>query len=205
MDILQELTTIYGYNTPIFANEVKINGMGSAGVRQALSRLSKNGKIERFAQGIYYIPTITPFGKSCLNAKSVYEKKYITDGKDIYGYYGGLVLENAVGLTTQMPNVIEIVTNRESSRLREVEIGNQRIQLRKSRTEITSDNAAILQFLDLINQIDMATFTGESRRYLLYYARLQELKKADIYKYIALYPSRVAQKMLESRIIDELM
>lgn len=37
----------------------------------------------------------------------------------------------------------------------------------------------ILQFLDLINQIDIATLTGESRRYLLYYARLQKLKYED--------------------------
>lgn len=205
MDILQELKTIYGYNTPIFANELKISGMSDASMRQALSRLTRKGEIERFAQGIYYIPTITPFGKSCLNAQSVYEKKYITNGKDVYGYYGGLVLENAVGLTTQMPNIIEIVTNKESSRLRKVKIGNQHIQLRKSRTKITSDNAAILQFLDLINQIDMASLTGESRRYLLYYARLQKLKKTDIYKYISLYPSRVAQKILESRITDEIV
>lgn len=205
MDFLQELISTYGYDTPIFTNALKISSISNAGIRQNLSRLTRQGKIERFAQGIYYIPTFTVLGKSCLDPKKVYEAKYITDGIDIYGFYSGLMLENAVGLTTQMPNVVEIVTNKESSRHREITIGNQQIQLRKGRTEITAANAGILQFLDLINQIDIAILTGDKRRYLLYYARLQKLRKSDIYNYISLYPSRVAQKLLESRITDELM
>ena len=205
MDILQELTAAYGYDTPIFTNELKIEGMSDVSIRQALTRLKKQGLIERYAQGIYYIPSVTILGKSLLNVKDVYEKKYITDGRSTYGYYSGLILENAVGLTTQMPNVVEIVTNNESSRLREIELGNQRLRLRRGRTVITSANAGVLQFLDLINQIDTTLLTAENRRYLIYYAGLQGLQKTDISQYISLYPSRVAQKLLESRITDELM
>lgn len=205
MDFYQELKTIYGYDTPIFSSELNIKGMSSDNVRQTLSRLARQGKIERFAQGIYYIPSYTILGKSCLNPQKVYEKKYITNGSEIYGYYSGLILENSIGLTTQMPNVVEITTNNESSRLREIKVGNQEIQLRKGRTEITAANAGTLQFLDLINQIDITALTGTARRYLLYYIGLQELTRSDIYHYISLYPSRVAQKLMESRITDELM
>lgn len=205
MDVFQRLKTTYGYDTPIFTNELNIEGMSDVNLRQALSRLAKQGKIERFAQGIYYIPSVTILGKSCLNPQKVYEKKYITDGKAVYGYYTGLILENSIGLTTQMPNVVEITTNNESSRFREIKVGNQAIQLRKGRTEITAANAGLLQFLDLINQADITTLMGDARRYLLYYIGLRSFKKADIYQYISLYPSRVAQKLLESRITDELM
>ena len=53
-----------------------------------------------------------------------------------------------------MPNVLEIYTNNESSKVREVTVGSQRVVLRRARVEINRDNVPILAFLELMNDIN---------------------------------------------------
>ena len=52
-----------------------------------------------------------------------------------------------------MPNVLEIYTNNESSKVREITVGSQRVVLRRARVEINTDNAPTLAFLELMNDI----------------------------------------------------
>ena len=136
--------------------------------------------------------------------KKIYERKYITDGKNIYGYYSGLTLMNAIGLTTQVPNTIEIITNNESSRRREILVGNQRLRLRRSRTKVTSKNAKILQLLELINTVDMSKLSDNQKQNLIAYIRSQNIKLNDILPYINYYPDKVSKKLMERLIINEL-
>ena len=46
----------YGYNEPIFLNDLTIQGLSENAVRQAVKRLVANGFLERYDNGIYYIP-----------------------------------------------------------------------------------------------------------------------------------------------------
>ena len=39
-------------------------------------------------------------------------KKYICDKDEVYGIYGGLNLQNMFSTTTQMPNMIEVISNK---------------------------------------------------------------------------------------------
>ena len=204
MEIMQDLEKAYGYNEPILLNEINIAGMNEVYIRQAFSRLAKRGKLERFEQGVYYIPKMTPLGMSRLSAKKVYEKKYIYDKRNVYGFYAGLTLENAIGITTQVPNVVEIVTNNEGSRLREVMIGSQKVRVRKLSVKITEQNARILQFLDLMNRVNLKDMSEESKDNLKNYVREQKLKREEVFQYIGQFPSRTAKNMIESGIINEL-
>jgi len=204
MDVMQKLMDIYDYNEPIILKDVKIDGISYENIRQTFSRLVKSGKLERYVQGVYYIPKVTPLGKSKIATKKIYERKYITDGKNIYGYYSGLTLMNAIGLTTQVPNTIEIITNNESSRRREILVGNQRLRLRRSRTKVTSKNAKILQLLELINTVDMSKLSDNQKQNLIAYIRSQNIKLNDILPYINYYPDKVSKKLMERLIINEL-
>ncbi len=204
MEIMQDLEKKYGYNEPILLNEINIDGMNEVYIRQVFTRLVKRRKLERFGQGIYYIPKMTPLGMSRLSAKKVYEKKYISNGRNAYGFYAGLTLENAIGITAQVPNVVEIVTNNEGSRLREVMIGNQKVRVRKSSVEVTEQNAKILQFLDLMNRINLKDMSEESIVNLKSFVRKQKLKREEVFSYITKFPSRTAKNMIESGVISEL-
>lgn len=46
----------YGYNEPIFLNALEIENLSDNALRQFVKRLAASGFIERFDNGIYYIP-----------------------------------------------------------------------------------------------------------------------------------------------------
>lgn len=50
--------------------------------------------------------------------------------------------------------MIEIVSNEASATVRDIKIKEQRIRLRKPKTVVNDDNAKVLQFLDLLCEID---------------------------------------------------
>jgi hypothetical protein len=204
MEIMQDLEREYGYNEPILLSEINIYGMNEVYIRQAFTRLVRRGRLERFGQGIYYIPKMTPLGMSRLSAKKVYEKKYISNGRNVYGFYAGLTFENAIGITAQVPNVVEIVTNNEGSRLREVMVGNQKVRVRKLGVKITEQNVRILQFLDLMNRVNLKAMSEESKENLKSYVRDQKLKREEVFSYITKFPSRTAKNIIESGVISEL-
>lgn len=203
MDIMQILLDKYNYNEPIFLRDVKIDYISEENIRQIFSRLVKLGKLERYSQGVYYIPKNSPLGKSKIPSRKVYERKFISDGKNIYGYYAGLTLQNAIGITTQVPNIIEIITNREKSRLREVTIGNQKLRLRKARATITTKNVKVLQLLELLNTIDINKLSDKQKQILINFIRTQNIKKNDVISYIKYYPAKVSKDIIESEIINE--
>lgn len=204
MDIMQYLISKYNYNQPIFLKDVKIDGISDENIRQIFSRLVKRGLLERYANGVYYIPTISPLGKSKISAKKIYEKKFISDGQNIFGFYSGLTLQNAIGLTTQVPNTVEIVTNLESSRKRDILLGNQKLRLRKARISITSKNAKILQLLELMNSVSVNKLSDKQKQILKAYIRTQNIKFSDIMPYVNSYPAKVSKNLIESGIINEL-
>ena len=111
----------------------------------------------RKAPGIYYFKK-----KDDLNDTVSFEKivtlKYIKNDYgfsgldlDIYGYSTGLTFIHSIGLTTQVPAVLEIATNNTSCK-REIKIKGRRAILYKPKTGINRFNYKSLQlFLYLIN------------------------------------------------------
>lgn len=66
----------YGYNEPIFLNDLTIQGLSENAVRQAVKRLVANGFLERYDNGIYYIPKRDGLlGKSYLDPSLVIMRK----------------------------------------------------------------------------------------------------------------------------------
>ena len=123
----------YGYNEPIFINDLFIEGISENAVRQSVKRLAASGFLERYDSGIYYIPKRGGIlGKSYLDPNIVIMRKYVQNKSDKYGYVTGLSFANELGLTTQMPAIIEVVTNREATNGRMVMVGNQKVRVKKS-------------------------------------------------------------------------
>ena len=201
MLVLYRLIEEYGYNEPILLKKVKITELSQDSVRQAFSRLASKGLLERFSRGVYYVPTDTPFGKSRLNPKKVYEKMYIRDGENIFGYYTGLTFMNEIGLTTQVPNLVEIVTNNDRSRGR-IAIGY--VKSESDGVEVNKENVKTLQFLDLLKQVRVQDLSEEARDLLKNYVRKQGFKKAEVFSLAKGFSSTVADRLIKSGLIDEL-
>ena len=196
----------YGYSEPIFLNDLSIEGLSENAVRQSVKRLVASGFLERYDNGIYYIPKHGGLlGKSYLDPSMVIIRKYVENQSDKYGYITGLSFANQLGLTTQMPAVIEIVTNRESTNGRMLMVGNQKVRVKKSSISVSEDNAELLQLLDAIGQAEKYTelTIEETIDILITYIRKKKFTKGQLSDVSSALTGATAKKMIEWGIIYE--
>ena len=196
----------YGYSEPIFLNDLSIEGLSENAVRQSVKRLVASGFLERYDNGIYYIPKHGGLlGKSYLDPSMVIIRKYVENQSDKYGYITGLSFANQLGLTTQMPAVIEIVTNRESTNGRMLMIGNQKVRVRKSSISVSEDNAELLQLLDAIGQAEKYTelTIEETADILITYIRKKKFTKGQLSDVSSALTGATAKKMIKWGMIYE--
>ena len=201
MKLLDYLIEKYGYNEVIFLNEIKYKEYSNSWLKKEIAKLTKEDKIIRFDKGIYYIPTDTILGKSKLDPRKVISKKYITYNDNTIGYYSGITFMNMLGISTQMPNTIEIYTNNEKSTARDVLIGKINVTVRKSRTEINKQNVAIMSFLELMNNTDARFYDVERKTKLINYIKENKITKDMISKYAPYFPDNALRTLVESEAI----
>ncbi len=76
-------------------------------VAQALSRLTRQGRLERLSKGVYYSTRQTAFGKSRPNPAAI--QKLASRRKGVFP--AGIAAANLLGFTTQTARRIEISTS----------------------------------------------------------------------------------------------
>ncbi|MBE6844489.1 MAG: hypothetical protein E7508_02065 [Ruminococcus sp.] len=201
MEFYDYLIDKYGYNEVILSSEIDYMDYSAPWIKKAVKKLCDEGKLIRFEKGIYYIPTETLLGKSKLDPRKVIVRKYLKDGENDIGYFSGITFMNMLGLSTQMPNVMEIYTNNEPSRVREVPVGTQKVILRRSRTEINSDNAATMSFLELMNFTDASFYDDEKRKIVADFIERNGITKKAISTYSPFFPDKAMRTLIESEVI----
>ena len=95
-----------------------------AALDQALSRLSRRGKLLRAGRGVYVAPVTSRFGSRAPAAQKVVEELSMQRGETIVP--SGASAANALGLTTQVPTRTVYLT---SGRSRKITLGKQIIHL----------------------------------------------------------------------------
>ena len=196
----------YECNEPIFLNELSMEGLSENAVRQSVKRLVANGFLERYDSGIYYIPKRGGvLGKSYLDPSMVIMRKYVQNKSEKYGYVTGLSFANQIGLTTQMPAILEVVTNREATNGRVVTIGNQKVRVKKSSIPISESNAEILQLLDGIAQAEKYTelTRKETIAALVTYIKMKGFTKEQLAEVSPVLTGATAKKLIEWEMIYE--
>ncbi|MBO4218140.1 MAG: hypothetical protein IKX74_03085 [Erysipelotrichaceae bacterium] len=171
MTVLQTIYDSDMINKPLFIEDFVSENVKYDSAKTMLSNLVRSGDLKRYAQGIYYVPKKTIIGESVISFESVIERKYIFDNDDIFGYYSGIRLLNDVGLTTQVPNIPEITTNKEATRKRSVRIGKRSVIVRKSETEVNNDNVLYLQFFDIFRYADTETIRENRAKVIAFFDR----------------------------------
>ena len=196
----------YGYNEPIFLNDLTIEGLSENAVRQSVKRLVANGFLERYDNGIYYIPKQGGLlGKSYLDPFLVIMRKYVQNKSETYGYVTGISFANQLGLTTQMPAVIEVVTNREATNGRMIMVGNLKVRIKKPSVTISDSNAEILQLLDSIGQAEKYTELPleETIDTMISYIKQKRFTKEQLSQVSSILTGATAKKLIEWGIIYE--
>ena len=201
MTLYEMLLNEYGYGNPFSFEEIRFNNYSSSWIKKELNKLVSGNRIVRYERGIYYIPEKTIFGNSSLNPQKIIEKKYLSNNS---GYYSGLSFANKIGVSTQMPNVIEIYTNNEKSRVREIKVNNLKVILRKSRVDITNENIYVLSFLELMNSFSIEYFNYERKKLIIDYIKEKGINRKQITEYSSYYPDRTMRNLVESEIIYDI-
>jgi len=201
MNLYEYLIDTFGYNEPILTSKIQYKEYSKPWLAKELNKLCDSGQLVRYEKGVYYIPTDTLLGRSVLNPLKVIEAKYIYNGEDIVGYYSGVSAMNRMGLSTQMPNTLEIYSNNEMSRVRSVSVGKQQFVLRRARTEITKDNVETLQFLELMNSLSSAYLDEERKRKIQIYVQESGITRKSITQYAPFFPDNAMRMLIESEAI----
>lgn len=202
MILIDYLLNKFGTNKPILTEELVVPEISYDNLRKQLSRYNSQGIIEKYSQGVYYIPQNTLLGKSTLSINDVINRKYITNDEEIYGFFSGLSFYNKLGISTQVPFVYEIVSNKERSRVREITLKKQRIILRRPYVTINKNNYLEAQFLDFINNAKNNDI-NDNIETLKKYINDNKLNKSIVIDLITYYPSKVSKKLIESRLLYE--
>jgi hypothetical protein len=109
-----------------------------------------------------------------------------------------------VGVTSQVPVTVEIVSNEVSAKVRDIKIKDQTIRLRKPKTTVTKDNAKVLQFLNFMCEVDRLSDESEDVIFdrIRDIIKKQNIQKKDIDIYISLYPLKVYKNFYERELYD---
>ena len=203
---IQKIKDNYKIDEPIFIENILalFPEFTRAYVFRLIKQAETNGELIKFSRGVYYIPKKTFFGYSTLTSSMVANKKYITDGKSVYGIYSGLTLLNQFSVSTQIPNVIEIVTNNEATRKRIVNIDGMRFVIRKSRFEITKDNYNYYSLLQFFLELGINPILDEfAKQKIKEYIKDKGIKQEELIRLAMKFPAQTLKNLIGSGVLNE--
>lgn len=211
MNIVNYLINVYGYDTPIFLKDIKIGGKSKAAIKESFYRAIKKGDIEKRKNGVYFIRSNKEFG-SGIGLEDVLERKFLYRNdvapgfEQLFpiGYYSGQTFLNQMGISNQVPMVLEITTNNTSSKKRYYSYGKAVAIIRKARTEVTLQNYRMLQLLDMFYFLTLDE-VKENKEIIRNYIKKEQLQRFMFNQCINLYNDLTLKKLVEGGIIDAFM
>lgn len=206
MRFYQFLLDTYGYDEPIFTDQVKEDlPMNSNTLRQQFKRLADKGLVEKVQNGLYFIPKKRPlFGTPVLSVERMIERKFIKPKDKVEGYIVGTNFANRLGLTSQTAAIATIATNQTSSVQREVTFYTNKVIVKKPRVRITNENYKLLQVLDLLNDYERYSekSLSEGISQLVAYLDGVSFEAETLKTYMDAYPVKTKLKVYESGLFD---
>ena len=127
----------------------------------------------------------------------------LRDKDERCGYVSGLMFFNQMGLTTQVPMMYEVVSNKATNDYRETSLAKSRVIVRKPKVPVTEKNYKALQFLDMLKDVDVySEVTGKPLQDRLYrYMDDANLSISEMEPYFAYYPDKLYKNLVETRVI----
>lgn len=184
------IKTHYKQAEPIFLSDLLRTNITEPDLNQQLKELCEKGLLQQYDAEVYFIPKKTTLNSAIgPNADMVARYRFISKGDNVDGFYAGNTFANQIGISTQVPYVIEIVSNNVSSD-EEVLIGNRRFCVKKPVVPITRENVYVLQMLRLLKNLDayLDCTYEEAREKFAEYISVCEITKSDVEMYIKEYP-----------------
>jgi len=199
-ELAERLLKKFGYDEPIFTSEILDSWKEYSRPRvfQILKELMGENKIVKDEAGIYYFPTKIMTGEQMvLGRQQIIDKKFITYGKEIFGYYSGMKLLNGLHLTTQMPFQIELVSSKASAKVRKVKVKNFAITVRRSRVPINKNNVHALMLLEAFAEL-RRPLEREEVGWIKEFVKLKNIKEEDVLFYSRYFPRHTMKNLCKT-------
>lgn len=184
---------------PIFLSDLLKANITESDLNQQLKELCEKGLLLQYDEEVYFLPKKTILNSTIgPNADMVARYRFISKGDNVDGFYAGNTFANQIGISTQVPQVIEIVSNNVSDD-GEVLIGNRRFDVRKPVVPITKENVRVLQMLDILVNLDAyLDYTyEEAQKKFAEYISVHGITKSDVELYIKEYPESTLEYYYE--------
>lgn len=211
--IVEALMIEFEPGEPILLDELSFDDVSDDALRQTMKRLVDKGKLERFDRGVYYyteelVGDDADVGLSSVGqaptAEEVIRRKYITNGEEVYGFWSGLTLENMMGVSTQVPATLEVISNKEKSNRRKVAVGRQKLYVKKPRVSVTKENYNVMRLLDIVENVPFDQIDSYERKAVFDFVTNKHLKKSQVFEIAANYPSKIMKSLYETGLAYEL-
>lgn len=205
--LLDYIKNNYEGGEPIFISELP--GKSKDSIRQELKSLVDRNELNRFSNGIYYLPYKNIFGKDgSISMDKYIDKKYLIGiNNEVDGYITGLNFANQIGITSQNPATVEVCSNQATTKQRLLDFGGNRIMVFAPCDEITRDNYRELQFLDLMTNIDKYSELSpeETKKKVLIFCEGNDVDFDIVKKYLPSYPDRVYKNIYNVGLMNVLV
>lgn len=191
---------------PIFLNELPC--VSQEALRQEMKKLTDEGKLIRVYNGVYYKPYKTILGTDGKVSINMYiDKKLLHNNKTISGYISGIGLYNKYGFTSQVPSVIEVVSNAASTKQRKITVDGYNIIIYKPLFTINEENVNELEFLTLMTDIDkISEISGDELHIKLKeYIFRKKINFNVVKELIPLFPDKVYKNIYNGGLMNELV
>ena len=184
------IKTHYKQAEPIFLSDLLRTNITEPDLNQQLKELFEKGLLQQYDEEVYFIPKKSKLNLAVgPNADVVARYRFISKGDNVDGFYAGNTFANQLGISVQVPYVIEIVSNNVSDD-GEVLIGNRRYIVRKPVAPITKENVHVLQMLELLAKLDtyLDCSYEEAKEKFAEYISVCGITKSDVELFIKEYP-----------------
>ena len=209
MELVSYLKEIYGYDTPIFIKDVRIGRKSKTAIREEFYRATKRGDLSNDGPGIYSIINKTNELEGAVTFEKILEAKFLVSDfvqegfEPLFkeGYYSGYTFLNMIGITYQVPAILEVTTNKTSSKKYIYSALGRSAIIRRARTEVTFQNYKELQFFDMFYFLTIDEIK-DNKKLIVDYAKNNGINKQSFLKYSKFYGAQTIKKIVEGGIID---
>lgn len=202
IQLIDRLRKKYEINKLFLFSDIHEKSLTEAALKEELLRLTKTGLIKRYGYGIYYLPD--PKQENAPSALEAISLRYLTDGKDVYGFYtGNDFLGEIMGRSASLQDQLDIMTNKATSGKKKIFIFSKRITLRKPYFTINKNNISINSFLSYLSFAPLDEIK-QNYSLLANYIRANQLSANDVMKMATAFPSKTSTKLLASDLYRSL-
>lgn len=173
--------------------------MSEPAAKSELLKLTKAGSVLRYSYGIYYLP-----GGPEPTVSDAIDLRYIKRNGKVYGFYtGDNFLASINGVSPNLDDKIEIMSNKATSGKKSVYTFSKRFVIRKPYVEIDKYNAPLVAFLSFIAMSPLSKIK-QNYSILANYARKEHLSAHDVMDMAVSFPNKTASKLLSSDLYRSL-